>query len=57
MYPTSLVGLQHFQVEYCDIYRQVKTFVVVMGDAVVCTNKVFFICICRNKEIFSEIFV
>ena len=29
--------------------------VVVMGDAVVSTNNVFFICVCKNKETSFEI--
>ena len=46
MYPTSLEALQRFQVVIYDIYKRVKTrLVVVMGDAVVFTNNVFFICI------------
>ena len=53
VYPTSLAALQRFQVVIYDIYKRVKTRpVVVMGDAVVFTNNVFFIGICRNKETF-----
>ena len=47
MNPTSLVVLQRFQVVIYDVYKRVKTrLVVVMGDAVVFTNDVFFIDIC-----------
>ena len=57
MYPTSLVALELFQVVQYDIYKRVKTrLFVVMGDAVVFTNIVFFICKCRIEETFPEIF-
>ena len=51
MYPTPLVALEHFQVVQYGIYKRVKTrLFVVMGDAVVFTNKVFFICSCRIED-------
>ena len=57
MYPTSLVALERFQVVQYDFYKRVKTrLVVVMGNAVVFADNVFFICSCRNEETFSEIF-
>ena len=53
MYPTSLEALEHFQVLIYGIYKRVKTrLVVVMGDAIVFTNNVFFKCSCRNEEAF-----
>ena len=53
MYPASLVALERSQVVQNDIYKRVKdTYFVVMGDAVVFTNNVFFICSCKNEETF-----
>ena len=53
MYPTYLVALERVQVVQYDIYKRVKTrLFVVMGDAVVFTNDLFFICSCRNEETF-----
>ena len=53
MYPTSLVALEHFHVVQYDIYKRVKSrLFVVMGDAVVFTDNVIFICSCRNEETF-----
>ena len=53
MYPTSLVALERSQVVQYDVYNRVKNrLVVVMGDAVVFTSNVFFICSCRNDEAF-----
>ena len=55
MYPTFLVALERFQVVQDDIYKRVKTLLfLVMGDAVVFTNNVFFICSCRNEETFLK---
>ena len=57
MYPTPLVALEHFQVVKYDIYKRVKTLLfVVMDDAVVFTNNVFFICSCKNEETFFGLF-
>ena len=53
MYPTTLVALERFQVVQYDIYKRVKTrLVVLMGDPLVFTNNVFFIFSCRNEEAF-----
>ena len=53
MHPISLLALKHFQVVQYDIHKRVKTSLfVVMADAVVFTNNVFFICSCRNEETF-----
>ena len=53
MYPTSLVALERFQVVQYDIYKPAKKrLFVVMGDAVVFTNNLLFICSCRKEEAF-----